>query len=498
MPHFFSTLRFRITVLYVAVFGIILFTFSSVLYWVYQRNLAEDFDRALYNRALGIASSIQIDLLGQLSINQALIAESGKLFPFQAGNEYIEIRTPEGRSLARTTNLGALSLPFQTNSLDRLRTSEPIFATYKSYEVPDYLKQGDLRLLCLPLSNQGRLQLIVQLGVSTQVYDRSLARLRTALFFIGVPISLFLAGAAGWWLAGRSFLPINRIISAAQQLHAERLEARLPIPPADDELRRLSVTLNEMLDRLESAFRSQQRFVADASHELKTPITILKGEVDVLRQQPRSVDEYQGFLTSASEELQRLTQIIQNLLLLARADSGQPLKFNPGVRLDEVLLTVMERLQTFARQEQIKLSMRIDTPQGDSPEFSDEALTVRGEPELLMSLFFNLVHNAIKFSTAGQTVEIVVVADLAIPRVIIRDFGTGIRPEDLPYIFDRFRRAENPSRNDLEGTGLGLAIVRWIADAHEAKIDVDSKPAEGTRFTVSFRAPTSASQLPFV
>jgi len=484
MRALFSTLRFRITVLYIAVFGIILLTFSTILYWVYQRNLAADFDRFLYNRGVGIARSIEIDLSGQLAINQTLLAESGKLFPFQSGNEYIEIRNSAGKSIAHTTNLGKESLPFTPDMLQRAHALDSTFATYKSYEIPDYLKQGDLRLVCLPLSTHGNLQIILQLGVSTHVYDRSLARLRTTLFFIGVPVSVLLAGIAGWWLAGRAFRPINRIINAAKQLSAEQLEARLPVPPADDELRRLSETLNQMLERLELAFKSQQRFVADASHELKTPLTILQGELDVLRQQSRSPEEYRAFLASASEELHRLSQIIQNLLLLARADTGRPLRSKQPVRLDEVLLEVVERLHGFAQRSQVKLAFRIE--EKSSTELSDQALTVPGEPDLLASLFFNLVHNAIKHSAAGQTVEITIETPPEGPLVRVRDHGTGIRPEELPHIFERFHRAENPSRRDVSGTGLGLAIAKWIAEAHQAGIRVESKPAEGSLFEVAF------------
>ncbi len=496
MRALFSTLRFRVTLLYVLIFGVTLLIFCTVLYIVYQRNQSADFDKLLYNRAWSVARNIAINQWGELDINQNLITESGKLLPFQLGNEYMEVRTPDGKSLARL-NLGTYSFPLDSQLLSQLQEGHYVYSTiFAPKGGRPFWGEGNLRLLSVPLSARGHPQILLQLGVSTHAHDQSLARLRTFLFFVGVPITIILAGIGGWWLAGHAFQPINRIVSAAQQLGVERLEERLPVPEAEDELKRLSLTLNEMLGRLERAFKSQQRFVADASHELKTPLTILQGELGVLSQQPRTVAEYQTFLTSASEELQRLSQIVQNLLLLAQADLNKQLELRTQVRLDEMVLEVMERLQSFAKSVQVKLAIMIGNTkafeatasnlQTGTEKSLEETLSVCGEADLLASLFFNLVHNAVKHSAAGQTVEIKIFSTKDGPYVSVRDFGTGIRPEDLPHIFERFHRAENPSRRNVAGTGLGLAIAKWIADAHHAKISVESKPAEGSLFTVSF------------
>jgi len=497
MRSFFSTIRFRITILYVLIFGVTLFVFSAILYFVHQHNLAADFDAALYNGALVIKKSISINVRGQLEIDQALIADSGRVLPFQFGNEFIEVRSPDGRSLAHSTSLGQQTFPLDSATLAALQSGRFVFQTiHPPRDNAPFWGQGDLRLISLPLIARGQIQLLLQLGVSTHAFDQSLSRLRTALFFIGIPLTLLLAGMGGWWLAGRAFRPINQVVAAAQRLGADHLNERLPVPKAEDEVRRLTVTLNEMLDRLEKAFQSQQRFVADASHELKTPITILMGELDVLRQQARSAGDYQIFLSSASEELQRLSQIIQNLLLLAQADSGKPLGLRDGVRLDEVVLGVVERLQPFVKRAQVQVRVNVDTGNAEienqkskiKNENGKEPLTVRGDADLLGSLFFNLIHNAIKYSSAGQRVDVQLEQTPSGPRVSVRDFGAGIRPEDLPRIFERFHRAENPTRRDVEGTGLGLTIARWIAEAHGARIMVESKPAEGSIFTVAFQS----------
>jgi len=481
----FSTLRFRITLLNVTVFGATFFAFSFLLYFVYARSLISDFDKFIYNRALGISRSISIDSTGQLEINEAIIAESGRLLPFQIGNEYIEIRSPDGRFLAHSRNLKQHDLPLDPQVLEIMKQGNYTFVTISSsVKSGKFWGEGNLRLLSMPLVGQGKIQVLLQLGVSTHSLDKSLNGLKTTIFYIGFPFALLLSGIGGWWLAERAFRPINQIITASRQLSAQHLNERLPIPEAQDELKSLSITLNEMLDRLEKAFKSQERFVADASHELKTPLTILQGELEVLRQQPRTPAEYEEFLSSASEELQRLTQIVQNLLLLARADSGRPLAMKNLVSLDEVILSVLERLQLFAQKSEIKLSLKIDELEN---QIDEKWSCVHGDPDLLASLFFNLIHNAIKYSTPGQMVEISIKKTPEGPIVSVLDHGTGIREEELPHVFERFHRAENPARRDVVGTGLGLAIARWIAGAHSANISAQSKPAEGSIFTVAFR-----------
>ena len=199
----FRTLRWKITVLYVVSFGITLIAFSAVLYFVNAGNQAGDFDKFLYNRAQAIARSISINVQGEIEINQALIAESGKLFPFQFGNEYIEIRSPDGKTIARSKNLGSGSLPMDAGIMGLLQSGKFAFMTVPTAgQARPFWSQGDLRMVSVPLFANNQPQILLQLGVSTHALDQSLARLRNSLFFIGVPLTLLLAGAGGWWLAG--------------------------------------------------------------------------------------------------------------------------------------------------------------------------------------------------------------------------------------------------------------------------------------------------------
>jgi signal transduction histidine kinase len=484
--RFWRTLRFRVTLLNAGVFGAILLLFCGGLYFLYWRHQTADFDVLVLNRARGIARSVAINAVGQIEINEALIAESGRLLPYQVGNEYIEIRAPDGRSIARSRSLGAASLPFDQAALRLAAAGRTSHGEARAIRgATPFWGEGTLRVLTFPLAAQGRVHLILQLGVSTHALDASLARLRTILFYAGIPASLLLASLGGWWIAGRAFRPVNRVLAGAQRLGAQRLGERLPVPDTDDELRRLALTLNRLLAEIERAFQSQQRFVADASHELKTPLTILKGEIEALRRKDPTPAEAREFLESASEELERLTQTVENLLILARADAGRPLDRSRPVRLDEVAVQAIERLMPFSRANGVRCTVAVDDAAGEP--------VVGGDPDLLGGLVFNLLHNAIKHSAAGQPVAVEVAAAASTCRVTVRDRGAGIRPENLPHLFERFSRARTPSPRGAQGTGLGLAICKWIAEAHDGRIEVQSRPAEGSAFTVTLpRFPSPA------
>ena len=209
--RFWRTLRFRVTLLNAGVFGAILLLFCGGLYSLYHRNQAVDFDALVLNRAQGIARSVSINTTGQIEINEALIAESGRLLPYQVGNEYIELRAPDGRSIARSRSLGPASLPFDQATLRAASSGTISHGEARAIRgAKPFWGEGALRVLTLPLVAQGRVHLILQLGVSTHALDASLARLRTILFYAGVPVSLALAFLGGWWIAGRAFQPPRR------------------------------------------------------------------------------------------------------------------------------------------------------------------------------------------------------------------------------------------------------------------------------------------------
>jgi len=243
----------------------------------------------------------------------------------------------------------------------------------------------------------------------------------------------------------------------------------------DDELGRLARTFNAMLDSLEQSFEQIRKFTADASHELKTPLTVLRGQIELGLQQERSPEEYQDILVSALEEIGRLSKITSNLLMLSKADVGQVQINYEKVDLRELVRDISENLSLVADEKGVALNW---------PD-EKEPLEVEGDRVRLSQLVTNLVDNAIHYTENGGSVTVRTGAANAFFAFIeVRDTGIGISKEDLGKIFDRFFRADKARTRRESGSGLGLSIVKWIVDAHGGKIEVQSELGKGTSFTV--------------
>jgi two-component system OmpR family sensor kinase len=264
----------------------------------------------------------------------------------------------------------------------------------------------------------------------------------------------------------------------ARRLSAARLDRRLPIPSGRDEVVEMIRTLNDMLDRLQSAFDAQERFIANAAHELKTPVTHLLGQAQVLARQTRRPEEYDRFVSAVQEDMRHLATIVESLLLLARADAGLPLKSRTRVSINEVVTDVVERCHPYAAQREVQLEPALCPPtdEADEPE-------VEGDAELLVSMVGNLVRNAIRFSPPGERVEVVVERVDEQVRIAVRDRGPGIPDDQLPRLFERFYQARNAERPG--GSGLGLSIARSVAKLHKGGIGVARRPGGGCEFEVT-------------
>jgi heavy metal sensor kinase len=287
------------------------------------------------------------------------------------------------------------------------------------------------------------------------------------------PIGLLLAGGGGWLLARRALRPVDRMAETARRISAEQLAARLEDGGANDELSRLAQTLNEMLGRLDTSFRQIRQFSADASHELQTPLTILKGEIEVALRMPRTPEEYQRILKSALEEIDRVARLVEGLLLLARADAGVLRMDLQPVDLAQLVEDVYGQVKVLADRRKITLLFGVMEP-----------LSIRGDYERLRQVLLNLVDNGIKYTPSGGRVTLSLQRDGEWASLRVTDTGIGLSPGDQEKIFERFyRSAEDRSRGE-GGAGLGLCIARSIAEAHGGKIQVESTPGLGSTFTV--------------
>jgi signal transduction histidine kinase len=285
--------------------------------------------------------------------------------------------------------------------------------------------------------------------------------------------AIVLAALTGWFLARRAMRPVDRMTRTAQAIgQSADHSRRLAEPKERDELGRLAATFNEMLDRLDHSFNTQQRFLADASHELRTPLAAIRTNVEaLLRGAVEQPAERDASLRAIARETDRMGRLVSDLLALAHADAGQPL-VRRTVELDALLLDVY--------QQERRLADGVDLRLGELDQ-----VAVEGDPDRLKQLLLNLVDNALRYTPPGGVVTLDLERRDGTALLRVSDTGLGIPPEHLSRIFERFYRVDQPRSRKAGGTGLGLAICKWVAEAHGGRIEVQSKPGEGSAFTVT-------------
>jgi len=290
------------------------------------------------------------------------------------------------------------------------------------------------------------------------------------IFWGTVPPAL-LAIVGGWWLMRRSLSPIARLTAAAEKIHEENLAHRLPRSGNGDELDHLAEVFNAMIARLDSSFQRVREFTLNASHELKTPLTILHGEIEAAQRDTSLPATLREKLGSQLDEIQRLTLIVDNLTLLTKADAGLVVLSEETIAFDEIVREVFEETKILAEGAKISVSLKDGDP-----------LPLRGDRRRLRQLLLNLAENAVKYNQPGGAVEFFLRRDGAEAELKIANTGKGIAPGALPRVFDRFYRGE--AAGNVDGCGLGLSIVQWIATAHRGSVKIESVPDKLTTVTV--------------
>jgi two-component system OmpR family sensor kinase len=285
----------------------------------------------------------------------------------------------------------------------------------------------------------------------------------------------FLAFGAGWLLARRALRPVATLTDAAAAIAKSRsFSRRVTDGTSRDELGQLARTFNTMLGSLEEAYESQVRFVSAASHELRAPLTVIQANLDLLRTAPMPASEREIALVEASSEAGRMARLVADLLALARADAGVPIR-KDRVELDRIVVDVLGEARHLARGQRVEL-------------VHVEPMTVLGDADRLKQLFLNLVENAIKYTPPGGQVSVSITRDGSDGIVVVRDDGVGIDATDLPRVFERFYRADPARSRNPGGSGLGLSIAQWVASEHGGSLALDSRLGEGTTVTVRLPA----------
>ena len=461
------SIRLRLTLWYVSLLAVILIVFSGALYAVLAFSLYNEVDRTLETRAGEVQRGVDAALQIQNDIH-ILLRRDRFVLPganvFASPGTYVQITNPDGTVVSSSENLGTQSLSTDSSLLSRANNGDSVFTNSIVSGVP-------LRMYVAPLMARDQIVGVIMVAQSVQPVLDTLRRLGT-LLVIGILGGLAFASMVGALLARSALAPIDRMTQSAHGIaHEGDLTRRIEQPKTRDEVERLAATFNEMLARIEELFRSQQRFVADMSHELRSPLTAIRGNLDLLRRGAfENNQERDASLAAIDSESARMQRMVQDLLLLAQADAGVEIK-KQMVELDTLLLDVYRQARLMTTGVKVSLG-------------SEDQAQVLGDPDRLKQLFINLVDNAIKYTPNGGEVKLALERDPEWVRVAIADTGPGIPEQDLPKIFDRFYRVDKARARENGGTGLGLSIVKWIVDAHGGKIAVKSKLGKGTTFTV--------------
>jgi two-component system OmpR family sensor kinase len=476
------SIRAKIVFLFVAIFGFTLSIFAIALYLLYARQSAQNFDLNLSNDALEIVGLLKGDEFLEQEIISGLIQRP--VIGNFGTDKYVEVLSVDGNIVIKSANLKDTLLPIDSEVVTLALSQHQVFETLGNTISKKVGAKGPLRMLTYPVSENGIPQYLVQVASSTASLNENLFELRLILL-IAVPLTLITAAFGGFYTAKKAFDPIDRIIRTAQSISVKQLDKRLEIGKVDDEITRLSKTLNDMFDRIEEAFKLQKQFTADASHELKTPLTILLGEMEVALSSPRTTEDYQNILRSAVEEIKRITNIVDDLLTIARLESGQLRLQKHPIRVDELLLDAISKTSAYASQHSISINYEVI----NRSDHESEEVFVEGDRDKLLSVFINLLDNAVKYSRSPSTIKVVQIIEEKFARLEIIDRGVGISPENLPHVFDRFYRADKSrSANGIQrGTGLGLSISKSLVEAHGGTIALESVEGEGT--TVIVRLP---------
>lgn len=452
------TIKTKIVAAYTLVFGLLLTGFAILTYNnVRNGGIAElDSQLAIY------AGRLAEDVAQDIEDNETTDPEDIRGFaPDGLSNSYVQIWKRDGELYFSDSLLSSLSIAVPTEIEDEPQVESA------------HISGSHLRIYYQPIEIDEHFPYIVQVAVSLQDVEKKLGLLRW-LFWNLIPLTLFLCGLAAFALTRAAFKPILQMTDTARNITMNRLDARVAVPLAKDEVRGLAETLNELLSRIEAAFESQRQFVADASHELRTPLTVIRTELEFaakLADQTKS----QESITSAIAETVRMERLTNQLLALVRMDSGQLKLELSSVRLDDLLVECTQQLSPIAASKQVEIRLHIA-----------EAIELQADALQLKSALMNIIENAVKYSPKGSEV-LVSLVKTAQPEpailFIIADNGPGVPIEEHELIFRRFYRAK-AHRGESNGSGLGLAIAHNIVGLHKGRITLRSQSGHGSEFTI--------------
>jgi len=486
------SIRFKVSVLYTLVLGAILLVYSLFLYFNLSYVVFHEIDRDLKKKATEIQNTIyryseafqSHEEAGAISLRRALHLEqqeSSEFFQWpsikrldHAWRSTIQVLGIRQDYIVVFTHLGEVvekSYNVDQALLAELSKSFPITAVKTSIN-NIMVNNRQLRVITRPLYLSGRIQYIIQLATPTES-RHFLLKNKMKVIMISIPIFLLGTSFLGAFFVHRVFKPVKEVTETARGFTHKDLSQRVALQHEDEEIKSLVNAFNEMLTSLETSFRHIEEFSSNVAHELKTPLAIIQGELEVTLRKKRTAEEYREAIEVAISESRKLQKTVNDLLFLAKLDYKTEMINLLPLELNKFMQNIYDKRHPLAREKNIAMNLQT----------TDMPLVVAADPPHLERLFFNLIDNAIKYTPANGRIDITLAPQGGMLQVEIRDSGIGIKPENLPKIFDRFFYANNGTAPSI-ASGLGLSIAQTIAKIHNGHIRASSQVGQGSVFTV--------------
>jgi heavy metal sensor kinase len=458
-------LRTKLAVFYAIAVSILLSGFALVYYRVLSGNLETALRDELVERAAGLQGYLRFENGKPIFVYDD--NEPDQVSFVQAASRYFQLYdTGTGDLLAESPELEALGVQYSSNDVHQFAQAASGFNDLQT-------DQGLVRFRREIVTNNAGGRYLMLVGASIEPMHDTLAGFLGSMAWL-IPTGMLLAAVSAWWIAGRALTPVAALAVAAREIAVGSLDRRLPVRGANDELDDLAREFNETLARLERAVGEMKQFTSSISHELRTPLAVLRGEAEIALMQASTTEQYRNILGSQLEEFEKLTRMINQLLTLARAESGQVKIEHEPVNISAMTHSLAEQLKPVAASKDIAMDCSCE------PD-----VVIVGDSDWLERIILNLVDNAIKFTPGGGHVHVALGRNSHSATLEVRDDGKGIPAEALPYVFERFYRADPSRSNRVDGAGLGLSLVKWAVDQHHGTIHVESAPDKGTRVIVT-------------
>ena len=457
------SIRARLITLYAVTLTLIFLCFGGYTYWGFKVYLIRSLQQTLFRRAHQIAGTILIEIpdKGEGYVGSEIQAR----YAPELNERIIRVTDETGRTLyaSKYADLLASPVPVPRARIDS--ETDPI-------NREEMVDKARFQIVTIGHRLEDGHSYVVEVGGPENGIFNALDGLLKTLA-LGFPPFLVLTSVGAYILIGRALSPVEELVGSAERITSQNLSRRLPVPETGDEVERLSLALNRMIQRLDEAFQLTNRFTGDASHELRTPLTIMRGELEALLQEGKLGEDQAAQVSSVLEEVERLTQIVEGLLLMSRLEAGDTRISKKPVDLAHLVSSTAEQMMPLAEAKDIALICEA------GPAVMVEAHEIR-----LKQVIVNLLDNAIKYTPEKGKITVRVWDESQWTLLEVRDSGIGISPEALPHVFERFYRSEQPQARKAQGTGLGLSMVESIVEAHAGKVTVESRENEGAIFRV--------------